>query len=71
MKILGIGIDLVKNSKIQNAVNKNYAERFIKKFLHPKELEKYFSIQKDEQKVTYLASRWAIKEALNKAIGRK
>jgi phosphopantetheinyl transferase (holo-ACP synthase) len=36
MKILGIGIDLVKNSKIKNAVNKSHAERFIKKFLHPK-----------------------------------
>lgn len=33
-KIFGIGIDLVMNSAIQNVLSKNYAERFIKKFLH-------------------------------------
>lgn len=36
MKVLGIGIDLVKNSRIEHVVTKNYAERFIKKFLHPR-----------------------------------
>jgi len=34
MKILGIGIDLVMNSRIEKIITKSYAERFIKKFLH-------------------------------------
>lgn len=33
-RVFGIGIDLVMNSMIENVLNKNYAERFIKKFLH-------------------------------------
>jgi hypothetical protein len=35
MRVLGIGIDLVKNSRIEHVITKNHAERFIKKFLHP------------------------------------
>ena len=35
MKILGIGIDLVKNTRMQNIVMEKYAKRFLSKFLHP------------------------------------
>lgn len=34
MKIIGVGIDLVMNSRIELILTRNYAERFIKKFLH-------------------------------------
>ena len=44
MRLLGIGIDLVQNSRIEHIIAKNYAERFIKKFLHPQELASYFAI---------------------------
>jgi len=39
--------------------------------LHPKELETYLSFEYPHQKVQFIASRWAVKEALNKALGRK
>ena len=35
MKILGIGIDLVKNSRMKSFVGEKYAIRFVRKFLHP------------------------------------
>jgi len=71
MKILGIGIDLVKNTRMQNIVMEKYAKRFLSKFLHPQELTFYMNIEHPEKKVQFIASRWAVKEALNKAIGRK
>lgn len=71
MKILGIGVDLVRNSKIRHFMQQSYAQRFLKKFLHHQEMEFLEKIENDKQKVEYLASRWAVKEALNKAIGRK
>jgi phosphopantetheinyl transferase (holo-ACP synthase) len=44
MKVIGIGIDLVMNSRIEQILTKNYAERFIKKFLHEHELKRYFQM---------------------------
>ena len=38
MKILGVGIDMVKNSRMRYYVGEKYAIRFIKKFLHPVEI---------------------------------
>ena len=37
-RIMGIGIDLVTNSNVEKVLEKSYAERFIKKFLHPSEM---------------------------------
>lgn len=71
MKILGIGIDLVQNSRIRTYIHRNYSERFLRKVLHDHELLYFANFSIERQKVEYLASRWAVKEALNKAIGRK
>ncbi len=38
MKVLGVGVDLVKISRIQNILSKNYKLRFLTKVLHPQEL---------------------------------
>jgi len=51
MKILGIGIDLVMNSRIERIITKNYAERFIKKFLHETELQRYLAIENEEAQI--------------------
>ena len=40
------------------------------KTLHPIEVEEYSKKEVDEVKMQYLASRWALKEALVKASGR-
>lgn len=45
MRILGIGVDLVMNSRIEQILNKSYAERFIKKFLHEHELKRYLEMR--------------------------
>ena len=38
MKILGVGVDLVSNSKIRGFMHQSYANRFLKKFLHQREM---------------------------------
>ena len=39
MKILGIGVDMVKVSRIEHILSKNYARRFLTKVLHTEEIE--------------------------------
>ena len=63
MKILGIGIDIIKNKRIQLLIkNKNFINRtFGKKELKISSKIKY--------KTNYFAKRFAAKEALVKSIG--
>lgn len=51
MKILGIGVDLVRNSKIRHFMQQSYAQRFLKKFLHHQEMDFLEKIENDKQKV--------------------
>ena len=63
MKILGIGVDIVKNKRIQTLIrNRN----FIKRTFGTKELK--FSKEKNN-KTNYFAKRFAAKEAFVKSIG--
>jgi phosphopantetheinyl transferase (holo-ACP synthase) len=39
MKILGVGVDLVKNARIKQYLGQSYADLFLKKFLHASEFE--------------------------------
>ncbi|WP_373590045.1 holo-ACP synthase [Metamycoplasma equirhinis] len=55
-----IGIDLVSISRF-----KNISKRAIRKILHPNEINEYIGLS-EERKTIYIASRWAIKEALFK-----
>ena len=54
-----LGIDITKISRFNNPT-----DAFIKKILHPKELQLY---KQEKEKSLFLASRWAIKESLYKA----
>ncbi|UUD35221.1 4'-phosphopantetheinyl transferase superfamily protein [Mycoplasmopsis caviae] len=57
-----IGVDIVKISRFEKAeVN------FVKKFLHPNEFKKFLLIDDNFLKSKFLASIWAIKEAIFKA----
>jgi holo-[acyl-carrier protein] synthase len=71
MKILGIGIDLVKIDRIEKILEKSYKLRFLTKVLHPKELERFQEITNREYQAQFVASRWAAKEATVKAMGRR
>ena len=71
MKIFGVGIDIVKNSRIQNILQKTTSDRFLQKALHEKEIEKLKTISVEKKYIEYVASRWAVKESLVKALKRK
>ena len=63
MKILGIGVDIILNSRIKNLIiNKSFIDRSFGK----KEIK--FS-KKISNKVSYFAKRFAAKEAFAKALG--
>lgn len=64
--ILGIGIDMVKTDKIENAV-KRWGDSFLQRVFNPEEVEKI-----NPGKIYYqrLAARFAAKEAVIKAISK-
>ncbi len=62
--IYGIGIDIVKNERIKNAVDK-WGDKFLKRIFTDKELDYCFS---KYQPYVSLAARFAAKEALIKAV---
>ena len=63
MKVLGIGVDIIKNKRIYLLVkNKN----FIKRTFSKKEI--YFSKNK-KNKNNYFAKRYAAKESFSKSVG--
>lgn len=71
MKIWGIGVDLVQNSRISNVLDKSHARRFLTRVLHPEELSLFDTIKPHRIQVQFVASRWAVKEAAVKAVGRR
>jgi len=63
MKTIGIGVDIVKNNRIQFSIkNKNFINRIFSKN------EILFS-KKIKNKISYFSKRFAAKEALAKALG--
>ena len=65
--ILGIGTDLIINSRVQK-LYKKYGDRFLNKILSANEKAE-FSNLKNSQKINFLCSSFAAKEALVKAFG--
>lgn len=57
-----LGIDLVENDRFRNK-----SEEFINRILSPEELKIYNTFTNEMRKLTYLASRFAAKEAIFKA----
>jgi len=68
--IYGIGTDLLRRERIVDALARR-GERFATKILGPEELAVFRrrSARLPERGVTYLATRFAAKEAFSKAIG--
>ncbi|AIN47195.1 holo-ACP synthase [Candidatus Palibaumannia cicadellinicola] len=65
MAILGIGTDIVEIARIQ-AVLVRRGELFAYRILHPAEWKQY---RKHNQRIRFLAKRFAVKEAAAKALG--
>ena len=65
--ILGNGIDIVSVKKVESALKK-WGDAFIDKVFNPIELQ---YIKKDKMYAQRVASRFAVKEAVIKSVGRK
>ncbi len=65
MPIVGIGLDIIRISRIESSIER-FGERFMKRVFHPKEIE--FS-NKRVKSAEYLAGCFAVKEAALKAFG--
>ena len=63
MKILGIGVDIVENKRIQKSIKNPL---FKKRVYTTKELKQSNSVN---NKVSYFSKRFAAKEAFSKALG--
>lgn len=57
-----IGIDIVELEEIKERLS----ERFVKRILSERELERYFAIKNTDRRLQYLAGRFAAKEAYTK-----
>ena len=67
MEILGIGTDIINQSRIEG-VWRRFGQRFIERILHPLEAERLTTLLSSKQS-SYLAKRFAAKEAIAKALG--
>lgn len=65
--IYGIGTDIVESYRIEHSLNR-YGDRFARRILADSEWLEYNASNK-RKRVSFLASRFAAKEALSKAIG--
>ena len=63
MKIIGIGVDIVDNSRIKKSIKNN---QFISRIFSKKEINQS---KKLNNKISYFSKRFAAKESLSKAIG--
>ena len=63
MKILGIGVDIIQNSRIKNAIKK---KSFINKIFSKVEIS---NSKKVKNKTNFFAKRFSAKEAFLKSIG--
>src|SRR5512137_614755 len=68
--IYGIGVDLIEIARIEAAYAR-FGERFARRILTDRELERYHArrARSDARGVAYLATRFAAKEAISKALG--
>lgn len=62
-----IGVDIVKNERFKEMIND---EKKVKRILSPKEVEVFSTFSAEKRKIEYLASRFAAKEAVIKALNK-
>ena len=62
----GSGTDIVEINRISSL---NHKERFVKKLLSNDEYQLFLNFKSEKRQHEFLAGRWAVKEALYKALG--
>jgi holo-[acyl-carrier protein] synthase len=65
--IIGIGIDLIELSRIQDSMDRN--KRFAKRILTENEIQACEQLPTYKRRIEYIAGRFAAKEAFSKATG--
>ena len=70
--VFGVGVDITKVARIERLINRGtyFRERFLTGTFHVSEIEEFKTKDAEHVQFQYLASRWALKEALVKASGR-
>tara|TARA_B100000029_G_scaffold402866_1_gene402479 strand:+ start:33 stop:416 length:384 start_codon:yes stop_codon:yes gene_type:complete len=63
MKVLGIGVDIIKNSRIKKSISN---KKFLLRIFSNSEI---LSSKKINNKINYFSKRFAAKEAFSKALG--
>ena len=63
MKILGIGVDIIKNERIRKLIKSN---KFKSRIYSPREIK---LSKKTKNKIAFFSKRFAAKEAFSKALG--
>lgn len=66
-KMKNIGVDIVKNSRFEEMIND---EKKYSRILSDREVQVFIDITAKKRKIEYLASRFAAKEAIIKAINK-
>jgi holo-[acyl-carrier protein] synthase len=68
--IHGVGTDLIEIARVRAAYLR-FGERFARRILGSRELERYHArrSRSDERGIAFLATRFAAKEAISKALG--
>lgn len=67
MSIIGVGTDIVNISRIEK-IYSQFGKAFLEKNFHSKEIEDFHNLPQSK-KISYLAKRFAGKEAVSKALG--
>ncbi|ETI56829.1 holo-[acyl-carrier-protein] synthase [Phytophthora nicotianae CJ01A1] len=67
-RVFGIGVDIAQVSRFEQSFVR-FGERLLARTLHPQEIAAFYARPNAEQ-ATFLASRWAVKEATFKAFQR-
>ena len=66
--IVGIGCDLVRVARVERLLSL-YGDKFLRRAYHASEIAVVQQAQSREAAARYAASRWAVKEAVFKAVG--
>lgn len=69
-RMFGHGVDITSLTRFTSVVAK-HGDKFLQKCLHPSEFAAYHRLTDPQAKEKFLASRWAIKEAVVKASGKR
>ncbi|KAI8895043.1 hypothetical protein BC833DRAFT_602680 [Globomyces pollinis-pini] len=64
MKIIGMGIDILDLNRMSKIINKVGVNRLALRILHNDEI---ISLQRTNDKLRFMGTRWALKESLYKA----